>query len=53
MTFKNWIRDRFFSYKSDGEKGEASQEELLSKEQTVQEEQQVDKMYYCCRIFWN
>lgn len=41
MTFKNWIRDRFFSYKSDGEKGEASQEELLSKEQTVQEEQQV------------
>lgn len=41
MAFKNWIRDRFFSYKSDGEKGEASQEELLPKEQTVQEEQQV------------
>lgn len=40
MAFTNWIRDRFFSYKSDEEKGETSREELLPEEQTEQKEQQ-------------
>lgn len=43
MAFTNWIKDRFFSYRSDRNEGEDSQEQLLSEERAVQKEQEEQK----------